>query len=123
MSVKSLRMIFLAGLSISIMGCGTLTGIPSHGGGKRFAIEQRLVSATIRGAIKQIDLTQLQGKTVFIQLTSVNDQGAGDIAGGRGALLFGLQGVTESSPVTSQTSRFDIFDLESSGTIHQSTSG
>lgn len=28
-----------------LSACGTLTGIPSHGGGKRFAVEQELVAA------------------------------------------------------------------------------
>lgn len=98
-----------------LAGCGTLTGIPSHGGGKRFAIEQRLVSTTIRGALKQIDLSVLQDQTVFIQLTAVNDQGGGNIAGGRGNLLFGLQGITESSPITSQKNSFEVFDLSSAG--------
>ncbi|MEQ1536986.1 MAG: hypothetical protein ABL923_14015 [Burkholderiaceae bacterium] len=33
--------------SLFLTGCSTLTGIPSHGGGKRYAEEQRLVSASI----------------------------------------------------------------------------
>lgn len=33
-------------ITLSLTACGTLTGIPSHGGGKRFAIEQELVSAS-----------------------------------------------------------------------------
>ena len=48
--------------SIICSACGTITGIPSHGGGKRFAIEQELVSAASRKAIKDVDLTTLAGK-------------------------------------------------------------
>lgn len=107
---------------LSLVGCGTLTGIPSHGGGKRFAIEQRLVSTTIRGALKQIDLAVLRDKTVFIQMTAINDQGGGNISGGRGNLLFGLQGVTESHPITRQTNTFKVFDLNSSGGASTSSS-
>ncbi len=35
-----------------LSACGTLTGIPSHGGGKRFAVEQELVAASARAAVK-----------------------------------------------------------------------
>ena len=44
-----------------LTGCGTLTGIPSHGGGKRFAIEQELVAASARGSLKELDLSSLVG--------------------------------------------------------------
>lgn len=30
--------------ALLLTGCDTLTGIPSHGGGKRFAVEQELVA-------------------------------------------------------------------------------
>ena len=36
--------------ALLLTGCGTLTGIPSHGGGKRFAVEQELVAASSRAA-------------------------------------------------------------------------
>ncbi|MEQ1536351.1 MAG: hypothetical protein ABL923_10775 [Burkholderiaceae bacterium] len=48
---SSLRLVatttILGIVAFSLTGCGTLTGIPSHGGGKRYAEEQRLVSASI----------------------------------------------------------------------------
>ena len=37
MNIKSL---FTLSLTLFLTACGTLTGIPSHGGGKRFAVEQ-----------------------------------------------------------------------------------
>ena len=98
-------------LSAAVSACGTLTGIPSHGGGKRFAVEQQLISTSIRGAIKQIDLSDVRGKTVFIQMTSVNDQGGGNISGGRASMVFALQGLAESSPVSTVTNTFKVFDL------------
>lgn len=121
----NLKRIAVVAVSVFLVGCGTLTGIPSHGGGKRFAIEQRLVSTTIRGAIKEIDLTALRGKTVFLQITSINDQGAGNMIGGRASLIFALQGATESSPVSSVRNTFKVFDLSSSGgtTTTQATVG
>ncbi len=43
-------------------GCGRLIGIPAHGRGKRFAVEQRLVSASIRSTLDDIDLSSLKRK-------------------------------------------------------------
>ena len=37
-----------------------MTGIPAHGGGKRFAVEQELISASSRAAVKNIQINQLQ---------------------------------------------------------------
>lgn len=123
--LESVKLALVIAIMVTLVGCGTLTGIPSHGGGKRFAIEQRLVSTTVRGAIKEIDLSELRGKTVFLQITSINDQGAGNMVGGRASAIFALQGITESSPVTSIKNTFKVFDLSSSGgtTTTQNTVG
>lgn len=51
-----------------LTGCGTLTGIPSHGGGKRFAVEQELVAASSRAAVKDMDLSALQGRKVALYI-------------------------------------------------------
>ncbi|ELK58843.1 adhesin mafA domain protein, partial [Neisseria meningitidis 87255] len=41
-------------IPLVLTACGTLTGIPAHGGGKRFAVEQELVAASSRAAVKEI---------------------------------------------------------------------
>ena len=46
--------LLIIGLTLLLTACGTLTGIPSHGGGKRFAVEQELVTASARAAAKNI---------------------------------------------------------------------
>ena len=48
-----------------LTACGTLTKIPSHGGGKRFAVEQELVAASARAVTKGMDLSALQGRFVY----------------------------------------------------------
>lgn len=96
---------------IFISGCATLTGIPSHGGGKRFAEEQRLVSASIRGTLKSIDVSPLKGKKVAIIYDLVSDEGGGNISGGRFNLLAGLTSGYAVSPVTSTTGQFQVFNL------------
>ena len=60
------KTLFLVSLSLLLAACGTLTGIPSHGGGKRFAIEQELVAASARAAAKNMDLRPLQGRKVAL---------------------------------------------------------
>ena len=60
--MKNIKVLVVLCLSMALIGCGTFTGIPSHGGGKRFAVEQELVAATARSVIKDIDLSQLKGK-------------------------------------------------------------
>ena len=76
--------ILLTGLVIQ--GCGTYTPIPSHGGGKRFAIEQILVSSTARETIKQIPVEELKNKRVAVEISMIHDEGGGALSGGRNYL-------------------------------------
>jgi len=87
-------------------GCGTLTGLPGHGGGKRFAVEQELVAAATRGAIKQIDLSTIRGKKVNLFVNAIGDTGAGNMTGGRFSIVSQLRGDYVQSPVTTETSNF-----------------
>ena len=68
MNAKSLLLI---SLTLLLTACGTLTGIPSHGGGKRFAVEQELVTASARAAIKNMDLHNLQGRRVALYVSTM----------------------------------------------------
>jgi hypothetical protein len=79
---------FVFGVVVFALGCGTFTGIPSHGGGKRFAIEQELISASARAAAKSLKIDALKGKKVAVYITTIGDEGAGNLFGGR----FELQG-------------------------------
>ncbi len=89
-----------------LSGCGSLTGIPSHGGGKRFAIEQEMVAATTRATIKNIDLTAIRGKKVNLFVNAIGDTGAGNIIGGRFSLVSQIRGDYLQSPVTTEKSFF-----------------
>jgi len=96
---------------VLLQGCGTLTGIPGHGGGKRFAIEQKLVSATIRGALKDIDVSALKGQKVAIVFDLISDEGGGNVVGGRASLGGVFSAASVVSPLTSSNSQFQVFDL------------
>ena len=81
-----LNLLFAAALALLLSACGTLTGIPAHGGGKRFAVEQELVAASARAAVKNMDLSALQGRKAAIYISVMDDQGSGTISGGRYSL-------------------------------------
>ena len=106
----------------SLSACGTLTGIPAHGGGKRFATEQRLVSASIRAALKDIDVTPLKGKRAALIFDLVADEGGGSFNGGRWSpgLLFSVGSV--ASPVTTTTNAFQVYNLAEVGTNYSNSS-
>lgn len=108
-------MALLASSSLVLSGCGTLTGIPGHGGGKRFAEEQRLVSASIRGSLKQIDVSALRGKRVGLIFALIADEGGGNIVGGRASLAAILTGGTLVSPITTRENALEIYQVAGSG--------
>src|SRR3954447_12437568 len=60
-------------------GCGDFRGIPTHGGGKRFDEEQRVVAGAIRRTLADMDLTDLAGKKVTILLDCISQDGGGYI--------------------------------------------
>ncbi len=99
--------IFCAAL---LSGCGTLTGIPSHGGGKRFAIEQELVSGTARAAAKDFDVSAIKGRRAAIYLTAIGDIGTGNLLGGRLSLSALLRGEAINSPVVEEQADFSLLD-------------
>lgn len=110
-------------LLLVLSGCGTLTGIPAHGGGKRFATEQRLVSASIRSALMDLDVSALQGKRAALVFDLIADEGAGSFNGGRWSpsLLFSVG--LAMSPVTTTTNAFKVYNLADSGTNYSNSGG
>lgn len=111
------------GLAIGLSGCGALTGLPGHGGGKRFAVEQELVSAATRGAIKQIDLSAIKGKKVSLFVNAIGDTGAGNLVGGRYSVVSQLRGDYIQAPPTVERSRYPRYTSTSSSTTSSTTSG
>jgi hypothetical protein len=104
-------------------GCGVLTGLPGHGGGKRFAVEQELVAAATRGAIRQIDLQALRGKKVNLFVNAIGDTGSGNLVGGRYSVVSQLRGDYIQSPPTIETSRFPRYSSTTSSSSSSQTRG
>ncbi len=61
-------------------GCGIFRGIPSHGGGKRFDEEQRVVAGAIRQTLADLDLTELRGKKVQLVIECIAQDGGGNVS-------------------------------------------
>ncbi|MGF6148662.1 Adhesin mafA precursor [Kingella potus] len=97
---EKMRLYLLLPLTLSLLlsACGTLTGIPAHGGGKRFAVEQELVAASARAAVKNMDLSALQGRKAALYVSVMGDQGSGTISGGRYSLSALIRGEYTAAP-------------------------
>lgn len=72
---KLLVLPVVSGLIFS--SCATFRGMPSHGGGKRFDEEQRVVTAAIRHAAEKMDFSKLKGRKVAIEVTGLETSGTG----------------------------------------------
>jgi hypothetical protein len=111
--------------AFTLSACGTLTGIPSHGGGKRFAVEQEMISASARAAAKDLDLSPLVGHKVALFVTVIGDEGSGTLTGGRYTLDALVRGEYTNSPTTRTESQFPVVPTtavtESGGTTTTTT--
>lgn len=65
-----------------ISGCAFFRGIPSHGGGKRFDEEQRVVAGAIREMIENMEIDALEEKKVRLSLVSMPTSGSGNLSFG-----------------------------------------
>ena len=81
-----------------LTACGTMTGIPAHGGGKRFAVEQELISASSRAAVKNLQVDALYGKKVAVFISMIGDQGSGTLNGGRYSIDALIRGEYQNLP-------------------------
>lgn len=96
--MKTKTLLLALSSTLILSACGNLTGIPAHGGGKRFAVEQELVAASSRAALKDLDLSALAGKKVALYVTMMGDEGSGVMAGGRYSIEGLIRGEYASSP-------------------------
>lgn len=111
------RFLLLMSVTLSLLaGCGASTGIPGHGGGKRFAVEQELVAAATRAAIKHIDLTAIRGKKVNLFVNAIGDTGAGNLVGGRFSVVSQLRGDYIQTAPVKESSIFPRYPATSTST-------
>jgi hypothetical protein len=108
--------VVIVAVLLLLSGCGSLTGLPGHGGGKRFAIEQELVAASTRGALKQVDLAKLKGKKVNLFVNAIGDIGAGNLSGGRLSVVSQLRGDYVQTPPTNERSTYPPYKTTTSTT-------
>ncbi len=93
------RLTGLTLFTVILAGCGgTFRGIPSHGGGKRFSEEQRVVAGAIRRAVADMNLKELRGRKVKVDITGMPSTGAGNINWG-GVQEIGVSASVENIAV------------------------
>lgn len=97
-------------IPLVLTACGTLTGIPAHGGGKRFAIEQELVAASSRAAVKEMDLSALKGRKAALYVSVMGDQGSGNISGGRYSIDALIRGGYHNNPESATQYSYPAYD-------------
>ena len=76
---KCIQLTIIALSALLLASCGTMRGIPSHGGGKRFDEEQRIVAASIRQAIADMNLDAIKGRRVRIVFNTMSHSGGGQM--------------------------------------------
>ncbi len=116
------RYVVLLGCLLFLSGCGSLTGIPGHGGGKRFAVEQELVAAATRATIKKIDLGVLRGKKVNLYVNAIGDTGNGNLIGGRFSVVSQLRGDYIQTPQVVERSTYPRYTQTTSSSSGTNTS-
>ncbi|HGO8641527.1 TPA: adhesin, partial [Neisseria meningitidis] len=102
--------ILLLLIPLVLTACGTLTGIPAHGGGKRFAVEQELVAASSRAAVKEMDLSALKGRKAALYVSVMGDQGSGNISGGRYSIDALIRGGYHNNPESATRYSYPAYD-------------
>src|SRR3954452_18203679 len=60
-------------------GCGDFRGIPSHGGGKRFDEEQRVVAGAVPTTLGGTDLPEMENRKGSINVECISQDGAGTV--------------------------------------------
>jgi len=84
-------------IALLLQGCGSFSPFPTHGGGKRYAIEQGLVSAAAKKAISDFPVDELRGKKAYVDITIIFDEGGGAMNGGRPSASETLSAAMNSS--------------------------
>jgi len=74
------RITILALCFMFFAGCSTWRGIPSHGGGKRFDEEQRVVAGAIRQAIADMNVCELRDMKIIIMIDAMAQNGGGQLS-------------------------------------------
>ncbi|MDO8330977.1 MAG: hypothetical protein Q7T36_10965 [Fluviicoccus sp.] len=108
-------------IALSMTGCGTMMGLPGHGGGKRSALEQRIVSTSARSTLRDLDVSALRGKKIVLMVRMISDEGGGNFQGGRASFFAVTSQGYNNSPVTTERSTFPMFTVSESGLNNNAT--
>lgn len=93
-------------LLLGFAACSTWRGMPTHGGGKRFDEEQRVVAGAVRRAVTDMDLLELSGKTVQVTVDSIAQSGGGQL------VMPGLSNITGNTNASNARGTASLSDEE-----------
>jgi hypothetical protein len=93
-------------LLLGLTACSTWRGMPTHGGGKRFDEEQRVVAGAIRRAIADMEFADLSGRSVQVMIDSIAQSGGGQL------VMPGLSNITGNSNASVARGTSDRSDEE-----------
>ena len=85
-------------MSTTISSCGTITGLPSHGGSRRATANPNKYSKYARKAVKSMNLEALEGRKVALYISVIGDQGSGNFTGGRYSITNLIRGEYQNLP-------------------------
>lgn len=117
-----MRSMAVVSMSAFLAACGTITILPGSGDNKRSYIGQQLVVTSARAAIRKIETEGLRGKNVLLNMSTINDQGGGNIHGGRLDIKGAINGHSVSLAPQITQNTFRVFDLKDSSSVGSSTS-
>jgi len=110
-----MKHLILISFLLLLQGCGSLVPLPVHGGGKRFAVEQQLLSAASKKSIADFPIQTLAGKKGYINFSIIHDEGGGSFNGGRpfAAEILNLSKITNKS---NQATTYESTQIDKSRT-------
>ena len=85
-------------MTASLSACGTITGLPSHGGSRRATANPNKYSKYARKAVKSMNLEALEGRKVALYISVIGDQGSGNFTGGRYSITNLIRGEYQNLP-------------------------
>jgi len=106
--------------SLLSVACYSFTGIPAHGGGKRFYEEQKLLASSVQNACEQLNTKALKNKKVHLSIVSLETSGGGQVTypnNGNIELEYGFNTRLQNSENFSDSNRSTDLVVEPSGDI------
>lgn len=102
-------LLVLLTLCLFLNGCVYQRGIAGHGGGKRFTVEQKLLSRATHSTLSEFDFQTLRGKRVALIVNMISDTSHGNIASGKLQINTILRKEYVKKPKQTERYEYEVF--------------